>query len=127
MHSHPVTIYYEDTDALGIVYHDNYLKYFERARTEYLKSLDVDLNDLFNDHGLCFVLKQIAVDYKAPAKLNDNLVVKTEVALKKQIRSIWHQTIWKDHQLITTAQCEVVCINQKGQPQKWPTMLQSIL
>lgn len=127
MHSLSVTVYYEDTDALGIVYHANYLKYFERARTEYLKSLDIDLNDLLKNHGLCFVLKHIEVDYKAPAKLNDVLVVKTEVQLKKQTRSDWHQTIWKDHQLMTTAHCEVVCINQTGQPQKWPTMLQSIL
>ena len=68
-------VYYEDTDAEGVVYYANYLKYFERARTEWLLDKGLSLNKLKQDQGICFVVKSVNVDYKRPAVLEDNLLI----------------------------------------------------
>lgn len=73
--SWPVRIYYEDTDAGGIVYHANYLRYFERARTDWLRSLGAVHTELEAQHGLVFVVRDIGIDYAAPARLDDELIV----------------------------------------------------
>lgn len=66
-----VRVYYEDTDAGGIVYYANYLKFFERARTEWLRALEVNQHDLLAQHGAMFVVKNASIEYHAPAKLDD--------------------------------------------------------
>jgi acyl-CoA thioester hydrolase len=66
-----VRVYYEDTDAGGIVYYANYLKFFERARTEWLRALDVGQHDVLDRYGAMFVVKSASIDYHAPAKLDD--------------------------------------------------------
>ncbi len=70
-----VRVYYEDTDAGGIVYHANYLRYFERARTDWLRSLGAVHTELEARHGLVFVVRDIGIDYCAPARLDDELIV----------------------------------------------------
>ena len=69
---YPVRIYYEDTDAGGVVYYANYLKFFERCRTEWLRSLGHEQVDLLATHDIAFVVKSVAVDYKRPARLDDS-------------------------------------------------------
>ncbi len=76
----PVRIYYEDTDAGGMVYHANYLKFFERARTEWLRNLGVEQDNLRQSEGLLFVVYQITVDYYKPARFNELLHVASQVA-----------------------------------------------
>ncbi len=70
-----VRVYYEDTDAGGIVYHANYLRYFERARTDWLRSLGAVHTELDARHGLFFVVRDLAIEYLAPARLDDELVI----------------------------------------------------
>lgn len=74
-----VRVYYEDTDAGGIVYHANYLRYFERARTDWMRSLGAVHSELDAAHGLVFVVRDMALDYLAPARLDDELVVDVHV------------------------------------------------
>lgn len=74
-----VRVYYEDTDAGGIVYHANYLRYFERARTDWLRSLGAVHTELDAQHGLVFVVRDLAIDYAAPARLDDELLVDVRV------------------------------------------------
>lgn len=74
-----VRVYYEDTDAGGIVYHANYLRYFERARTDWMRSLGAVHSELDARHGLVFVVRDMAIDYLAPARLDDELLVDVHV------------------------------------------------
>src|SRR3954465_1818437 len=75
----PVRVYYEDTDAAGVVYYANYLKFMERARTEWLASLGFPLAAFVRDHGGFFVVHRCEIDFVAPARLNDSLAVTVEV------------------------------------------------
>jgi acyl-CoA thioester hydrolase len=77
VHRHTVRVYYEDTDAGGIVYHANYLRFAERARTEALRELGIPHAEMSAQHGLFFMVRRIKVDYLAPARLDDSLVVET--------------------------------------------------
>lgn len=74
-----VRVYYEDTDAGGIVYHANYLRYFERARTDWLRGLGAVHRELDAAHGLLFVVRDMALDYRAPARLDDEIIVDVRV------------------------------------------------
>lgn len=74
-----VRVYYEDTDAGGIVYYANYLRYFERARTDWLRALGAVHSEIDRDHGLVLVVKDMAIDYLAPARLDDELLVDVRV------------------------------------------------
>ncbi len=80
-HTHllPVRVYYEDTDAGGIVYHATYLRYAERARTEMLRAIGIDLLRLRDEHGLVFVVRRGEVDYQRPARLDDSLMVQSDL------------------------------------------------
>lgn len=75
----PVRVYYEDTDAGGVVYYANYLKYLERCRTEWLRRIGVDQSDLLRDPGIAFVVRSVNIDYLKPARLDDALVVDLDV------------------------------------------------
>nr|CAA6822969.1 MAG: 4-hydroxybenzoyl-CoA thioesterase family active site [uncultured Thiotrichaceae bacterium] len=75
----PVRVYYEDTDAGGVVYHSNYLNFMERARTEYLRELGYDQDVLANELDILFVVSSIQIDYQRPARFNDELEVRTSV------------------------------------------------
>ncbi len=75
----PIRIYYEDTDVSGVVYHANYLRYFERARTEWLRALGYSQERLMNDLDIAFTIASVHVNYRLPAKLDDELLVQLEV------------------------------------------------
>jgi len=75
----PIRVYYEDTDAGGVVYHSNYINFFERARTEWLRQLGYELDELANHEQLIFVVRSLKCDYLRPAKFNDELFVSAEI------------------------------------------------
>lgn len=77
IHRHPVRVYYDDTDAGGIVYHANYLRFAERARTEALRDMGVPHAEMAGQHGVFFMVRRTKLDYLAPARLDDSLVVET--------------------------------------------------
>ena len=88
-----VRVYYEDTDAGGVVYYANYLKYIERGRTEHLRELGFELATIAEEIGLVFVVKSVKADYLLPAFLDDTIVVQTRIELVKQASLIFAQKI----------------------------------
>ena len=74
IHYYPIHVFYEDTDFSGLVYHANYLRYFERGRSSFLKLIGVAHSELWQEHGIAFTIRKFEIDYKAPAKINDCLL-----------------------------------------------------
>ncbi|MCL9782678.1 tol-pal system-associated acyl-CoA thioesterase [Vibrio sp. S4M6] len=109
--SWPITVYYEDTDAGGVVYHANYLKYFERARTEYLRSIGFKQNDLLQQN-ISFVVRNIDVDFIERARLDEQLIVRSYVSKLKKATVMFCQEI-VNHQEVTLckAMVKVACID----------------
>jgi len=107
----PFTVYLDDTDAGGIVYHGNYVKYFERARTEMLREKGILLQDLL-DKNISFAIRRIELDYIKPAKMDDQLVVKTKMLQLKRATATFCQEI-VNHQEVTLckAMVKVACID----------------
>jgi acyl-CoA thioester hydrolase len=106
-----VRVYYEDTDAGGIVFYANYLKFFERARTEWLRAAGVAQQALLQEHGAMFVVKSTSVDYHAPAKLDD--VLKLTLSIEKLGRASvqFLQQAWRGDLLLTSAHVKVGCVD----------------
>lgn len=99
-HELPVRIYFEDTDAGGIVYHANYLRYAERARTEFMRSLGYDHVRLGAEHNLLFAVARSTLEFVAPARLDDALVVRTRVLSYGGVRLELRQDVCRDEALI---------------------------
>ncbi len=89
----PVRVYYEDTDSGGVVYYANYLKFMERARTEWLRKLGFEQDELARDNGIIFVVRSVNVDYYRPARFNDLLRIHTCIAEARGASLIFEQTI----------------------------------
>ena len=124
MHTLPVTVYYEDTDAGGVVYHANYIKFCERARTEFLQACGYKNSDLQQTHGIMFVVRRIEADYLKPAFLEDKLSVETSLTGMKNSSFIMKQTIRKDQDIIFEADVTLVCVNvNEVKPVKTPTAI----
>lgn len=111
----PVRVYYEDTDTGGVVFYANYLKFFERARTEWLRAAGIGQFALSQSHGVMFVVKSTAVDYHAPARLDDelNLTVVVERLGRASVQFV--QEAWRvtghDRELLTTGRIKVACVD----------------
>ena len=110
-HQHSIRVYYEDTDAGGIVYYANYLKFFERARTEWLRALGINQSN-FLEQNLGFVVTKVAMDNKASAKLDDLLIITSTISRLKSASLVFSQEIINQHQqLLCTAVIKVACVN----------------
>jgi acyl-CoA thioester hydrolase len=117
-HIHQFRIYYEDTDSGGVVYYANYLKFAERARTEWLREQGYEQAQLWRENGIGFVVKYCNIQYHAPAFLDDLLQVETSVKLKKASSIIMSQLIKRDDILIASLEVLIVCVNAQFRPQK---------
>lgn len=115
-----VRVYYEDTDAGGIVYYANYLKFFERARTEWLRAIDVGQHDLLREHDVMFVVKQVSADYHAPAKLDDVLRLTLRIEKLGRASIVFVQEAWCGEQLLNTARVKVGCVDSALRPRAVP-------
>lgn len=110
-YQYPVRVYYEDTDAGGVVYHSQYLNFCERARTEWLRELDIN-QSLFLSQQIAFVVKKMDINFVASAKLDDLLNVKSSIIKMKKASLIFKQEIFNaEQQLIFTAQVLIASIN----------------
>lgn len=109
-YSQPVRVYYEDTDAGGIVYHANYLKFMERIRTDWLRSLGVEQNQLLED-SIGFVVLDMNIRFLASAKLDDYLDVSCEVIEVKRASLRLEQKITHGERLLIDAQVRIACVN----------------
>ena len=130
---HPVRIYYEDTDAGGVVYYANYLRFFERCRTEWLRSLGHEQTHLLATEDIVFVVKSVAADYKRPARLDDHLEVglRLEHLGRAQLQfSQWVDRLNKDgsRETLVTGNVKLACVNLKTlRPVSIPEWLHSQL
>ena len=107
----PVRVYYEDTDAGGIVFYANYLKFFERARTEWLRALGVQQQALLDADNTAFVVKTVTLDYHAAARLDDELTIQTSVAKLGRASVQFLQQAWCGDTLLNTASVTVCCVD----------------
>ncbi len=107
----PVRVYYEDTDAGGVVYYANYLRFFERARSEWLRSLGYDQRELAQRHRVVFVVRSVAVEYLRPSVFDDSLQITVE-PVKVGAGSIeLAQRALRDEEVLATANVRVVCVD----------------
>jgi acyl-CoA thioester hydrolase len=109
-HAIPVRVYYEDTDAQGIVYFANYLRFMERGRTEWLRAHGVEQDRLMNDAQLLFSLINTDIRFLRPARFNDMLSVRTRVTSIRGARVVFEQAVWLDDELLCSADCEAACV-----------------
>jgi acyl-CoA thioester hydrolase len=118
-HLHPLRIYYEDTDLAGIVYYANYLRFIERARTEWVRSMGVDQVAL-KDQGIVFAVRRVEADYLLPARFDDVVEVRTSVTHMTGARIVLSQDIWRRDQRLFASVVTLVALTDLGQPTRLP-------
>ena len=126
-HTFPIRVYYEDTDMAGIVYYANYLRYIERARSDWVRGLGIDQNAMRRDDGVVFAVRRVEADYHQPAKFDDELEVRTTVTTVTGARLVMGQQVLRGEELIFSAQVTIVCINETGHPARLPANIRLML
>ena len=122
--SWPVRVYWEDTDGGGIVYYANYLRFLERARTEWLRALGYHQSQLATELGMVFVVASVRIDYRRPARLDDELEVRCEAHARRSANIVFTQQILRQDELIAAAEVSVVCVDaQRLKPTRVPEKL----
>ena len=120
---HNVKVYYEDTDAGGVVYYANYLKYLERARTEALSTIGLSNHKIKDKFGALIIVKSCNIEYKRSAKLEDQLKIRSFVKSVTKTSFVMNQFISKDDNIIVEAQVHLVFVNDKNKPIKVPQII----
>ena len=122
IHSFKVRVYYEDTDAGGIVYYANYLKFFERARTEMIYDLfGLNHKKLKINHDVVFVVRSCNIKYSKSAEFEDQLNIQTKIIKKSPVRLNLLQEVKREEELLVSAEIELAVINQLGNVNKLPS------
>ena len=106
-------VYYQHTDAGGVVFHSNYLNFMENARTEYLDSLGIDPGRLLREHQVAFVVHSASLAFRRPALLNDRLTVTAEVTRATRARLVFAQQVKKGDQLLVEAEITIACTDPR--------------
>lgn len=119
-HEIPVRVYYEDTDAGGIVYHASYLRFAERGRTELLRAAGFEHKNLLAEHGLLFIVRKMEIEYMAPARLDDKLTVKTSIIELKNASFLMNQSIFCHDVLVCSMVVTLVCVTKDIKPIRMP-------
>jgi acyl-CoA thioester hydrolase len=118
-HQFQTRVYYEDTDLAGIVYYANYLKFIERARSEWVREIGVDQVAL-KARGLVFAVRRIEADYLSPARFDDLLTVSTSVLSRSAARLVLAQDVLRAGRVLFCAHVTLVCLDVQGRPQRLP-------
>ncbi len=124
----PIRVYYEDTDAGGVVFYANYLKFFERARTEMLRDMGFEQDQLIAEQKLIFVVRSVQVDYLRPALFNDSIDVSAEVTLAKRVSLEFEQVITRGEVVLCKGNIRIACLDAETmRPKTIPdTLLQQL-
>jgi acyl-CoA thioester hydrolase len=121
-------VYFEDTDAGGIVYYANFLKFFERCRTEWLRALGVEQTRLAEQARLQFVVAQLAVDYLRPARLDDELVITAQIGEQARSYLVFEQRALRGAELLARAKVKIACVDTRRlAPARLPAELTAAL
>ena len=124
-HHFHVRVYYEDTDLAGIVYYANYLKFIERARSEWVRDLGIDQNAM-KAEDVVFAVRRVEADYLQPAKFDDQLDIETSVHMVKPARLVVRQQVKRHGQTLFDALVTIICMTQAGRPTRLPKVLQDL-
>jgi acyl-CoA thioester hydrolase len=124
-HSLKVKVYYEDTDAGGVVYYANYLSYLERARTEFLAERGIIVAEYFRN-GLLFVVSRVDIRYRHPARLGEVIEVTTEIREMKGASMDLSHRVLRDGELLAEAEVTLACTDAAGKPRRLPEDLRSL-
>ena len=119
-HLFPLRVYFEDTDLSGIVYHANYLRYMERARSDMLRLAGIDQRAVHEAGGGAYAIVDLAIRYRAPARLDDALVVASEVREVRTSRVVIHQTVRRGALVLTQAEVTAALVAPDGRPLRQP-------
>jgi acyl-CoA thioester hydrolase len=123
-----VRVYYQDTDAGGVVFHAQYLAFMERARSELLNAARIDLARFTEKHGVLFLVHHISVTYHRPALLNDMLSVSAEVAKMGRASLVFHQRVERDRDLLVEADITLALVDRhRMRPTRIPEELEQVL
>lgn len=126
-HRFPVRVYYEDTDLAGIVYYANYLKYVERARTEWVRDLGIDQNELKEAQDIVFAVRKVEATYLSPAKFDDELDVETSLEGATAVRIILRQIVKRGDRVLFDALVTLVTITTSGELTRVPQSVRMAL
>ena len=112
----PVRVYYEDTDCGGVVYYANYLKFMERARSEWLRNLGFEQDRLLQQEGIVFAVRRVAMDFMHPARFNDALLVNSRIIQQRKVSLTFQQKIFReaDEKLLVRGDVQVACIDMES-------------
>lgn len=124
---HNVRIYQEDVDSGGIVYHSHYLKYAERARTEWLREMGLEQSILKSEQSCHFVVVHLDIHYKSPARLDDLLEIRSGLCRVEGIRLVMCQKIFKKERMCVDMSVTLALINNEGRPMRLPNSIVKIL
>ncbi len=119
-HVFPCRVYYEDTDAAGVVYYANYLKYAERARSELLRAMGTDNSGLLQRHGVKFMVKEFAATYHEPARLDDALQIRTRISRIGGASFSAEQRVECAGRLLVGMKVRLACVDARGRPARLP-------
>ena len=130
VHRLAVRVYFEDTDAGGILYHGSHMRFFERGRTEFLRDLGISQSataDRTDPDALLFVVRKFSIEYRKPGLLDDLLTVETEIASISGPRFTVSQRLLRENDLIASAEVEVVAIAGNGRPRRLPPAMATLI
>ena len=127
MHVFDLRVYYEDTDAEGIVYYANYLKFAERGRTEMLRAAGIEHSVFWRRHGVGFAVRKVTADYLAPARLDDALAVHTRITSIRGASLLVEQIIRRGAEDLVRLLVRIACVNRDGRVARLPTPLRAAL
>jgi acyl-CoA thioester hydrolase len=125
-HRQAIRVYFEDTDAAGIVYYANYLKFAERARTDMLRDRGISHADMMTRDGLVLVVRRCSIDYLKPARLDDVLTIETDVAKQGGASVDLVQRVLRGAELLVELKVLVVCIDRNGRPHRIPEYVRRV-
>ena len=114
VYSFPVRVYFENTDAAGVVYHGEYLKFLERARTEWLRHLGFDHQSLARSHRMIFVVTSMAIDFAKAARLDDTLAVSVRLESLGKVRCVFAQEVRRDDEVLVRARVTVASVGHES-------------
>jgi acyl-CoA thioester hydrolase len=126
-HSMPLRVYYEDTDAAGIVYYANYLKFAERGRTELMRELGFAHSGIAAESGIVFTVRRLSADYRLPARLDDVLSVDTRIVEIAGATLLLDQRVCRDGEVLVAVDVLVACVGRDGRPRRVPPALRAAL
>jgi acyl-CoA thioester hydrolase len=122
-HTHPIRVYYEDTDLAGIVYYANYLKFIERARSEWVRALGLDQRAMKARGEGVFAVRRLVAEYRAPARFDDLLTVTTTLHSHTRARLVLDQRVLREGHPLFEAEVTLVCLAESGRPRPLPRVL----